>query len=69
MKPFQENKPECEAIKSFDKKGRVIYISTFSKILAPGFRLGWAIASKDILDNSGYYSLKISNYCLHTSFQ
>ena len=37
-------------IKSFDKKGRVIYVSTFSKILAPGFRLGWAIASKDILD-------------------
>jgi 2-aminoadipate transaminase len=38
------------SIKSFDKKGRVIYLSTFSKILAPGFRLGWTIASKDILD-------------------
>ncbi len=37
-------------IKSFDKKGRVIYVSTFSKILAPGFRLGWTIASKEILD-------------------
>ena len=37
-------------IKSFDKKGRVIYVSTFSKILAPGFRLGWVIASKQILD-------------------
>jgi 2-aminoadipate transaminase len=37
-------------IKSFDIKGRVIYISTFSKILAPGFRLGWTIASKEILD-------------------
>lgn len=37
-------------IKSFDTKGRVIYISTFSKILAPGFRLGWVIASKDIID-------------------
>jgi len=37
-------------IKSFDTKGRVIYISTFSKILAPGFRLGWTIASKEILD-------------------
>ena len=37
-------------IKSFDTKGRVIYISTFSKILAPGFRLGWVIASMDILD-------------------
>ncbi len=42
---------ECiPPIKSFDIKGRVIYISTFSKILAPGFRLGWAIASKEILD-------------------
>jgi 2-aminoadipate transaminase len=38
------------SIKSFDTKGRVIYMSTFSKILAPGFRLGWVIASKDILD-------------------
>ncbi len=37
-------------IKSFDSKGRVIYIGTFSKILAPGFRLGWAIASKEILE-------------------
>lgn len=37
-------------IKSFDTKGRVIYISTFSKILAPGFRLGWIISSKDIHD-------------------
>jgi 2-aminoadipate transaminase len=35
-------------IKSFDTKGRVIYTSTFSKILAPGFRLGWVVASKEI---------------------
>jgi 2-aminoadipate transaminase len=39
-----------QPIKSYDKKGRVIYISTFSKILAPGFRLGWIIASRDILE-------------------
>ena len=37
-------------IKSLDKKGRVIYISTFSKILAPGLRLGWVVASKEIID-------------------
>jgi len=37
-------------IKSLDNKGRVIYISTFSKILAPGLRLGWTIASKEIID-------------------
>jgi 2-aminoadipate transaminase len=37
-------------IKSFDTKGRVIYLSTFSKILAPGFRLGWVIASEEIIN-------------------
>ncbi|HDM66853.1 MAG TPA: PLP-dependent aminotransferase family protein [Thermoplasmatales archaeon] len=35
-------------IKSFDDEGRVIYISTFSKILAPGFRLAWTIASDEL---------------------
>ena len=28
-------------IKRWDVEGRVIYLGTFSKILAPGFRLGW----------------------------
>ncbi|MEM4258804.1 MAG: PLP-dependent aminotransferase family protein [Candidatus Thermoplasmatota archaeon] len=37
-------------IKAFDKRGRVVYISTFSKILAPGFRLAWVIASEDIIN-------------------
>ena len=37
-------------IKSFDTKGRVIYMSTFSKILAPGFRIGWVISSREILE-------------------
>ncbi len=54
-----EDDPYCDLIfegeqippiKSLDKRGRVIYLSTFSKILAPGFRLGWVIASKEILD-------------------
>lgn len=35
-------------IKAFDDEGFVIYISTFSKILAPGFRLAWSIASDEI---------------------
>ncbi|MFH1101339.1 MAG: PLP-dependent aminotransferase family protein [Methanobacteriota archaeon] len=38
------------AIKSFDTKGRVIYIGTFSKILAPGFRIAWVIAAKEIIN-------------------
>jgi len=36
-------------IKAFDDEGRVIYISTFSKILSPGFRLAWCIGSKEIV--------------------
>ncbi len=31
-------------IKHFDDEGRVIYLGTFSKILSPGFRLGWVAA-------------------------
>ncbi|RLF26713.1 MAG: aminotransferase [Thermoplasmata archaeon] len=35
-------------VKAFDDMGRVIYVSTFSKILAPGFRLAWTIASDEL---------------------
>lgn len=34
------------AVKSFDRKGLVIYCSSFSKTLAPGYRVGWAIAGR-----------------------
>lgn len=37
-------------LKSFDTDGRVIYLSTFSKTVAPGFRTAWIVASKPILD-------------------
>jgi 2-aminoadipate transaminase len=36
-------------IKAFDDEGRVIYMSTFSKILAPGLRLAWLIASEEVM--------------------
>lgn len=41
--------PPVKPIKAFDDEGRVVYMSTFSKILAPGFRLAWVIASDDII--------------------
>ena len=34
------------AAKSFDRKGLVIYCSSFSKTLAPGYRVGWAIGGR-----------------------
>ena len=50
--PYGELRYEGEflpALKSFDTKGLVIYLGTFSKIFCPGYRLGWTCASKDIL--------------------
>lgn len=38
------------AVKSFDKTGHVFYMSTFSKTLAPGFRLGWVVADAAVVD-------------------
>jgi len=34
------------AAKAFDRKGLVIYCSSFSKTVAPGYRVGWAIGGR-----------------------
>lgn len=39
---FGEERPGC--IKSFDRSGLVMTVSSFSKTLAPGIRLGWLCA-------------------------
>lgn len=41
--------PAVKPIKAFDDEGRVIYMSTFSKILAPGLRIAWIIASEEVM--------------------
>ena len=38
------------ALKSMDTEGRVIYLGTFSKILAPGYRLAWICADKVLIE-------------------
>ncbi len=40
---------EFKHLKAMDGTGRVIYLSTFSKILAPGLRIGWVAAHEDII--------------------
>ncbi len=37
-------------MKSRDPNGRVIYLGSFSKVLAPGLRCGWIVAAKELLD-------------------
>lgn len=38
------------SLKSMDTKGLVMYLGTFSKILAPGYRLAWICASHDVIE-------------------
>lgn len=50
--PYGETRFEGENIpniKSFDTDGIVIYAGTFSKIISPGMRVGYAIAAPEIL--------------------
>lgn len=51
-------------LKHFDTEGRVIYLSTFSKIICPGFRLGWIAASPELIQK---LSLLKENLDLHTN--
>lgn len=41
---FDQNRPN--AVKHFDKKGNVLYCSSFSKTISPGLRVGWVIPGK-----------------------
>lgn len=38
------------SLKSMDEKGLVIFSGTFSKIFAPGLRLGWLCADKEVIE-------------------
>ncbi|MBQ8838278.1 MAG: PLP-dependent aminotransferase family protein [Bacteroidales bacterium] len=50
--PYRELRYEGEPVPTLYSLSpdRVIHLGSFSKIFAPGFRLGWAIAHPDILD-------------------
>ncbi len=57
--PILEDDPYGEAyfgdpppppVKSLDRHGHVLYLSTFSKILFPGIRIGWLVAPRPVVD-------------------
>jgi 2-aminoadipate transaminase len=41
---------DVASLKSMDGEGRVIHLSTFSKILSPGLRLGWVVADDRLIE-------------------
>ena len=47
---FEDTATEAETrpIKADDREGRVIYLSSFSKTLAPGFRVAWLVAPEAV---------------------
>lgn len=46
-------------LRALDKKGQVIYLGSFSKILSPGMRVAWTCASKEVA--TAFESLKETN--------
>jgi 2-aminoadipate transaminase len=41
------------SLKSMDKNEKVIYTHTLSKVLSPGFRLGWLVANEELIRKIG----------------
>jgi 2-aminoadipate transaminase len=58
--PYRELRYDGEQIPtllSLDTEGRVVHLSSFSKILAPGMRLGWLAAAPEIRERLGMLKL------------
>jgi len=66
--PYSELRYQGTALKpmkTMDTDGRIIYLGTFSKVLAPGFRVAWCIAEKDLL-NKLVIVKQASDLCTNT---
>jgi 2-aminoadipate transaminase len=64
--PYRELRFSGEAVpplKSMDTEGRVIFLGSVSKILAPGLRLGWAVASNELIQQLGLLKLAADTQC------
>jgi 2-aminoadipate transaminase len=58
-RPLRFEGAHLPTLRSLDTEGRVLFLGSFAKILAPGMRLGWAVASPEVL--SKLARLKLAN--------
>jgi len=47
---FVYDEADVTRLKTLDQEGRVIYMSTLSKILSPGLRIGWILGPRQLVD-------------------
>ena len=66
-----EDDYECEtnymdhplpALRSMDREGRVVYVASFSNVLAPGVRLGFIVASPEFIRRARELRRKVLNH-------
>lgn len=54
--------PPPPSLRELDEHNIIIYLSTFSKVLAPGLRLGWIVASESIVDQLAEIKLTLDHF-------
>lgn len=57
---YEETPPP--SLKALDNHDRVIYLSTFSKIVFPGLRLGWIAAPQQVVDRLSLIKQRVDLY-------
>lgn len=66
-----EDDYECEtsymdhpipALRSMDSEGRVVYVASLSKVLAPGIRLGFIVANADFIESARRLRRQVFNH-------
>jgi DNA-binding transcriptional MocR family regulator len=54
--------PAPQTLRELDEHNIVIYLNTFSKVMAPGLRLGWIVASESIVEQLAEIKLTTDHF-------